>query len=181
MIIRIGDTTYFFLQEALDAAKDGDAVLDGDVTIYAFYDLNQVAVNAAPELEVKGVTINASEKLDLLSLVVSDADAEDGDLADKVEFADNGGFDNQRVGEYKVVFRVADKEGASVVNSDVVKVVEANSFVSSKTDASDNKMLAATGDNTNVIVLITALVCSAAFIILLREKKLMIKAFQNRQ
>ena len=156
-------------------------MLDGDVTIYAFYDLNQVAVNAAPELEVKGVTINASEKLDLLSLVVSAADAEDGDLADKVEFADNSGFDNQRVGEYKVVFRVADKEGASVEKSAVVKVVEANSFVSSKTDASDNKMLAATGDNTNVIVLITALVCSAALIILLREKKLMIKTFQNRK
>lgn len=50
-----------------------------------------------------------------------------------------------------------------------------------KADASDNKILAATGDNTNVIVLITALVCSAALIILLREKKLMIKAFQNRQ
>lgn len=65
--------------------------------------------------------------------------------------------------------------------SAVVKVAEANSSVSSKTDVSDNKMLAATGDNTNVIVLITALVCSAELIILLREKKLMIKAFQNRQ
>lgn len=64
--------------------------------------------------------------------------------------------------------------------SAVVKVAEANSSVSSKTDVSDNKMLAATGDNTNVIVLITALVCSAELIILLREKKLMIKAFQNR-
>lgn len=56
------------------------------------------------------------------------------------------------------MFRVADKEGASVEKSAVVKVVEANSSASSKTDASDNKMLAATGDNTNVIVLITALV-----------------------
>lgn len=65
-------------------------------------------MNAAPELEVKGVIIKAGEKLDLLSLVVSAADAEDGDLADKVEFADNGGFDNQRVGEYKVVFRASD-------------------------------------------------------------------------
>lgn len=156
-------------------------MLDGDVTIYAFYDLNQVAVNAAPELAVKGVTIKAGEKLDLLSLVVSAADAEDGELTSKVELADNSGFDNQRVGEYKVVFRVADKEGASVEKSAVVKVVEANSSASSKTDASDNKMLAVTGDNTNVIVLITALVCSAALIILLREKKLMIKAFQNRQ
>lgn len=127
-------------------------------------------MNAAPELEVKGVTIKAGVKLDLLSLVVSAADAEDGDLADKVELADNGGFNNQRVGEYKVVFRVSDKEGASVEKSAVVKVVEANSFASSKTDASDNKMLAATGDNTNVIVLITVLVCSAALIILLREK-----------
>lgn len=138
-------------------------------------------MNAAPELEVKGVTTKAGEKLDLLSLVVSAADAEDGDLADKVEIADNGGFNNQRVGEYKVVFRVSDKEGASIEKSAVVKVAEANSSVSSKTDASDNKMLAATGDSTNVIVLITALVCSAALIILLREKELMTKAFQNRQ
>lgn len=145
-------------------------MLDGDVTIYAIYDLNQAAVKAAPELAVKGVTIKAGEKLDLLSLVVSAADTEDGDLADKVEISDNGVFDNQRVGEYKVVFRVSDKEGASVGKSAVVKVVEANSSASSKTDASDNKMLAATGDNTNVIVLITALVCSAALIILYAKK-----------
>lgn len=128
----IGDTTYATLQEALDAAKDSGVVLDGDVTIYAVYDLNQVTMNAAPELEVKGATIKAGERLDLLLLVVSAADAEDGDLTSKVEIADNGGFDNQRVGEYKVVFRVSDKEGASVEKSAVVKVVEANSSASSK-------------------------------------------------
>lgn len=106
-----------------DGPFTADAVLDGDVTIYAIYDFNQVTMNAAPELEVKGATIKAGEKLDLLSLVISAADAEDGDLADKVEVADDGGFDNKKPGEYTVTFKVADKDGASVAKTAVVKVV----------------------------------------------------------
>ena len=101
----------------------GDTVVDGDVTIYAIYDLNQVTMNAAPELEVKGATIKAGEKLDLLSLVISATDAEDGDLTDKVEVADDGGFDNKKPGEYTVTFKAADKDGASVTKTAVVKVV----------------------------------------------------------
>lgn len=106
-----------------DGPFTADAVLDGDVTIYAIYDLNQVTMNAAPELEVKGATIKAGEKLDLLSLVISATDAEDGDLADKVEVADDGGFDNKKPGEYTVTFKVADKDGASVTKTALVKVV----------------------------------------------------------
>ncbi len=131
-----------------DGPFTADAVLDRDVTIYAVYDLNQVAVNAAPELEVKGATIKAGEKLDLLSLVVSAADAEDGDLADKVEVADDGGFDNAKPGEYTVTFRVSDKDGASVTKTAVVKVVASDAGLGKP--ASDQ--LPRTGDSAAAVV-----------------------------
>lgn len=80
-------------------------------------------INAAPELEVAGKTIQVGEDLDLRSLIVSATDAEDGDLTAKVELADDGGFDNSKPGEYTITFRVADKDGASISKSVVVKVV----------------------------------------------------------
>ena len=118
--------TFRCWSKAADGSADSftaDTVLDGDVTVYAIYDLNQATMNAAPELEVRGATIKTGEKLDLLSLVVSAVDAEDGDLADKVEVADDGGFDSAKPGEYTVTFRVSDKDGATITKTAVVKVV----------------------------------------------------------
>lgn len=82
-------------------------------------------INAAPELKVAGKTIQAGEALDLRSLIVSATDAEDGDLTAKVELADDGGFDNTKPGEYEITFRVADKDGAAISKTAVVKVVAA--------------------------------------------------------
>lgn len=82
-------------------------------------------INAAPELKVAGKTIQAGEVLDLRSLIVSATDAEDGDLTAKVELADDGGFDNTKPGEYAITFRVADKDGAAISKTALVKVVAA--------------------------------------------------------
>lgn len=130
----------------------GDTVVDGDVTVYAVYDLNQVTMNAAPEFEVKGATIKAGEKLDLLSLVISATDAEDGDLTDKVEVADDGGFDNKKPGEYTVTFKAADKDGASVTKTAVVKVVASDA----KTGKPASGQLPRTGDGAAAAVVAIA-------------------------
>ena len=130
----------------------GDTVVDGDVTVYAVYDLNQVTMNAAPELEVKGATIKAGEKFDLLSLVISATDAEDGDLTDKVEVADDGGFDNKKPGEYTVTFKAADKDGASVTKTAVVKVVASDA----KTGKPASGQLPRTGDGAAAAVVAIA-------------------------
>lgn len=142
-----------------DGPFTADTVLDGDVTVYAVYDLNQVAMNAAPELEVKGATIRVGEKLDLKSLIVSATDAEDGDLIDKAEVADDGGFDNAKPGEYTVTFRVSDKDGATVAKTAVVKVVAGDA----KPSKSTSGQLPRTGDSTTAFILAVAAAGVIAF------------------
>src|SRR5574344_236202 len=57
-------------------------------------------LNTVPTLEVKDITITKGNDLELKDLVVSATDEEDGDLKDKVEIIDDGGFDKDKVGEY---------------------------------------------------------------------------------
>ena len=147
-----------------------DTVLDGDTTVYAIYDLNQVAMNAAPELKVKDATVKVGDKFDLLSLVVSATDAEDGDLKAKVEVADDGGFDNKKPGEYVVTFKVADKDGASVTKTALVKVVEENLVPEQPIQGSDasadakKSQAPATGDGGMFFVLGAGIVAALAAI-----------------
>ncbi len=49
-----------------------------DTTVYAIYDKNVSPMNEAPTLEVKDNTIKKGEKFNLMSLVVSAKDKEDG-------------------------------------------------------------------------------------------------------
>ena len=82
------------------------------------------STNEAPVLKVKDATINKGENLDLMSLVVSATDKEDGDLTNKVKLVDNGGFDKDKVGKYIVTFKVTDKDGASTTAKSTVTVIE---------------------------------------------------------
>lgn len=102
------------------------------------------AMNTAPVLKVRNKTITKGEKLDLMSLVKSAKDAEDGDLMDKVVILDDGGFDANKLGRYIITFKVSDKDGASMTKKASVIVAEK----ATSGDMKDNKIK--TADRTNI-------------------------------
>ena len=100
---------------------DGSTAVQGNMTVYAIYDLQQSVFNASPVLKVTDKTITEGESLDLTSLVTTASDAEDGDLKAKVQIKD-GGFDSTTVGTYKITFTLTDKQGATVTKTATVTV-----------------------------------------------------------
>ena len=109
-----------------DKTKEFSAAtpVTGDMTVYAIYDLNAVVLNQVPTLTLQDKTITEGEQLDLKTLVVSAKDPEDGDITSKVKLTDNGGFDNTKVGSYKITFSVADNGGATATASATVTVTK---------------------------------------------------------
>lgn len=93
-----------------------------DMTVYAIYSLNAMVLNQAPTLTLQNKTITEGDTLDLKSLVVSAADAEDHDLKDKVQVVNTSGFDTTKPGVYTVTFKVTDSGMASVTKSVTVDV-----------------------------------------------------------
>ena len=150
----------------------GTTVVNEDTTVYAIYDKSISPMNEAPTLEVKDKTIKKGEKIDLMSLVVSAKDKEDGDLTKNVKLIDNGGFNKDKIGKYTVTFKVIDKDGASVTKKAVVTVVEKNK-PTPKHDNNFEKKLPKTGNNSNIILYATLLGLSGMALIAVgtRRKK----------
>lgn len=94
------------------------AKVDNDMTVYSIYK------NYSPTLTLQDKTITEGEQLDLKTLVVSAKDSEDGDITSKVKLTDNGGFDNTKVGSYKITFSVTDNGGATATASATVTVTK---------------------------------------------------------
>ncbi len=92
--------------------------IDNDMTVYAIYK------NYSPTLTLQDKTITEGESLDLNSLIVSAKDTEDGDITSKVKLTDNGGFDNTKVGSYKITFSVTDNGSATATASATVTVTK---------------------------------------------------------
>ena len=80
--------------------------------------------NTSPQLEVINKEIQLGEILNLKDLIIKATDKEDGDLKDKVEITDKGGFDNSKVGTYKITYKVTDSAGLSVEKEAIVRVKE---------------------------------------------------------
>ncbi len=96
----------------------------GDITVYAIYTPTPAVLNAVPTLIVQDKTITEGDPLDLRSLIVSVTDKEDGDLKDKVQITNNGGFDNSKVGSYVISFSVTDNGGATATAAATVTVTK---------------------------------------------------------
>ena len=94
------------------------------MTVYAIYTPTPAVLNAVPTLIVQGKTITEGDPLDLRSLIVSATDPEDGDLKDKVQITNNGGFDNSKVGSYVITFSVTDNGGATATAAATVTVTK---------------------------------------------------------
>ena len=109
-----------------DKTKEFSAstTVTGDITVYAIYTPTPAVLNAVPTLIVQDKTITEGDPLDLRSLIVSATDKEDGDLKNKVQITNNGGFDNSKVGSYVITFSVTDNGGATATASATVTVTK---------------------------------------------------------
>lgn len=79
-----------------------------------------VQMNTVPEITAEDVTIKLGDTFDPKDYVKAE-DKEDGDLSDKVEVIENT-VDTKTAGEYKVVYKVTDLQGASVTKQISVTV-----------------------------------------------------------
>lgn len=100
----------WFKEDTFKNAFDFNEAITGDTTVYGYW-------NHMPELKVKDMTITEGDEFDLKSLIVSATDTEDGDLIDKVEIIDNGGFDKNNAGTYTITFKLTDKDGTTSVKT----------------------------------------------------------------
>ena len=63
----------------------------------------------------------------MIKVVTSATDKEDGDLTNKVEIIDNGGFNADVPGQYTITVKVTDSEGASYITTETVTVIPVDS------------------------------------------------------
>ena len=103
-------------------------VEDKDLTFTGTWKFTSIkplsTLDEAPNLQVKDAEITVGETLNLKDLIISATDKEDGDLKDKVEIVDKGGFDNNKVGTYKITYKVTDSKGATATKQATVTVKE---------------------------------------------------------
>ena len=114
----------WFKEDTFENAFNFDEAITADTTVYGYW-------NNMPEITTKDATITAGDEFDITSLIVSANDTEDGDLNDKVELTDNGGFNNATPGTYTITFKVTDKDGVSTTKTAKV-TVEAKPVVTFK-------------------------------------------------
>ena len=97
----------------------GSTTVNSDMTVYAIY----TAVNQAPVLEVKNTTIYQGDNLDLMTLVVSADDYEDGNILNRVQIINDGGFNKDVLGTYSVTYKVTDNDGLSATQVATITVI----------------------------------------------------------
>ena len=118
--------TGFFTFKEWNTAADGtgteftgSTTVNNDMTVYAIY----TAVNQAPVLEVKNTTIYQGDNIDLMTLVVSADDYEDGNILNRVQIINDGGFNKDVLGTYSITYKVIDNEGLSATQVATVTVI----------------------------------------------------------
>ena len=122
--IKVKDEKWTFL----GYDKKEQTIEDKDITFIGTWKCTKIKpisiLNHAPELVVMDKEITVGENLDLKDLIIKATDKEDGDLKDKVKILDDGGFNKDKVGVYRITFKVTDKEGLSGKKISTLKVVE---------------------------------------------------------
>lgn len=128
--------TGFFVFKEWNTAADGtgtaftgSTTVNSDMTVYAIY----TAVNQAPVLEVKNTTIYQGDNLDLMTLAVSADDYEDGNILNRVQIINDGGFNKDVLGTYSVTYKVTDNDGLSATQVATVTVIAKTSVKTADT------------------------------------------------
>ena len=118
--------TGFFAFKEWNTAADGtgtvftgNTTVNSDMTVYAIY----TAVNQAPVLEVKNTTIYQGDNVDLMTLAVSADDYEDGNILNRVQIINDGGFNKDVLGTYSVTYTVTDNDGLSATQVATITVI----------------------------------------------------------
>lgn len=109
---------YIIVYEVVDS--DGNRVISTSVVTVK----ETIIKNENPIIVANDKTIEAGMELNLLDLVASATDKEDGDLKNKVTVKDNGGFNKDVPGEYTVVYEVTDSNGNTTTKAVTVTVKE---------------------------------------------------------
>ncbi|MDK7785586.1 SHIRT domain-containing protein [Bifidobacterium sp. UMB6791A] len=117
-----GKCTFLGYDTKEQTVEDKDLTFTGTWKFTSIKPLS--TLDEAPQLEVADKEIMVGETLDLKTLIISATDKEDGDLKEKVEIVDKGGFDNNKVGTYKITYKVADSKGATATKQATVTVKE---------------------------------------------------------
>lgn len=137
--------TGFFTFKEWNTAADGtgtaftgSTTVNNDITVYAIY----TAVNQAPVLEVKNTTIYQGDNLDLLTLVVSADDYEDGNILNRVQIINDGSFNKDILGTYSITYKVIDNEGLSATQVATVTVIAKASTNPKTSDTTSTPMYA---------------------------------------
>lgn len=147
---------------------DENTIITEDSTAYAIWTVGAL-INEAPTLVVEDKTIEKGTDLDLMSLVKTAQDKEDGDLRSKVLLVDRGGFDKDQIGSYIVTFKLTDSQGATRITKARVTVKEKAS-PARKPDAGD-KEKPNTGDGALASAALALLAATLTALILLKVKK----------
>ena len=137
--------TGFFAFKEWNTAADGtgtaftgSTIVNSDMTVYAIY----TAVNQPPVLEVQNKTIYQGDYLDLMTLVVSADDYEDGNILNRVQLVNDGGFNKDILGSYSITFTVTDNNGESATKIATVKVIAKASANPKTSDTTSTPMYA---------------------------------------
>ena len=107
----------WFANKELKEEFNFEQAIEEDTTIYGVW-------NKIPTMRLKDTTIIKGKKFDLKSLVVRAEDLEDKDVKGNVSIISDGGFDNNKIGEYEIKFKVNDKDGATYEDTATVTVIE---------------------------------------------------------
>ena len=124
----------------------GDSIVDQDLTVFAVYSMNAVAINSVPIISANDVTLNVGDNFDPLS-DVSATDKEDGDITLTKDNIIANDVDTSKAGIYHVTYKVTDKNGASAEKTITVTVKQKMEILNSVPTISANDVTLNVGDN----------------------------------
>ncbi|PID51979.1 MAG: hypothetical protein CR972_04245 [Candidatus Moraniibacteriota bacterium] len=87
-----------------------------------------IGTNTPPVITTHDTIILQGESLNLLDLVDSATDLEDGDITSNVTVQNDGGFDNNTPDTYTITYTVTDSDSNTVTNTATVEVQYTNVF-----------------------------------------------------
>ena len=133
------------------------------LTVYMkWVDLNQV-----PVINAEDKTLIVGDSFDPMDGVTA-SDAEDGDLTNKIEIAENT-VDTSKAGLYSVTYKVSDKDGATMQKSINVTVKE-KAVPPTTVEQNDSANGTKTGDQTPIGMLAVLMLAAAAGIVFCGRK-----------
>lgn len=134
------------------------------------YSIQWVSLNSIPVIECKDIVLKEKDSFDPLKDVKA-MDAEDGDLTVSIEIVEND-VDTSKVGEYKVIYKVVDSNGAICTKTRKVIVEKKDNTENTKTETKKNtKKEVKTGFISSFLLYLSLFLSSLASLFIIRRNK----------